>query len=188
LIRELLPGGTILAVSTHLLQRPVRPEEILSSLRQIAEAQDVQAFDTMAIAGFEHLRAAAVHALRAKRSAKMIARNIGMELLVYASAQRQIEKAIRLVGIREASVAMTVAILSQDEDSCLNACRRMGEAFGPADDEALNTFTVSKIRRIKSTFNITDGEIRAVRGLFKDTKDALTSLVLERIALVATGR
>jgi KEOPS complex subunit Cgi121 len=61
----------------------------------------VQLFDAGAIAGEEHLRSAAMHALRAFERKSMRSSSVGMEMLLYASGKRQIKDAVALAGITD---------------------------------------------------------------------------------------
>jgi KEOPS complex subunit Cgi121 len=71
----------------------------------------VQLFDAAAIAGEEHLRSAAMHALRAHERRSMRSSSVGMEMLLYASGKRQIKDAVALAGItdRTRKIAAVVA-------------------------------------------------------------------------------
>ncbi len=179
-----LPDGTILAASTHRLTPPVDPKAIMGALRRVAGGEEVQAFDTARIAGIDHLHQAALHALRSARSGKMMARSLAMELLVYASAQRQIERSIELVGVGEGSRVMTVALLTKDRATAGGVVKGLEEEFGPSEDHELSDLTPAKIEAIKEAFRIGDEEVRAVRGLHGSVCRAVTELVLERIALL----
>ena len=71
----------------------------------------VQLFDAASIAGEEHLRSAAMHALRAFERKANRSSSVGMEMLLYACGKRQIKDAVGLVGItdRTRNVAAVVA-------------------------------------------------------------------------------
>lgn len=61
----------------------------------------VQLFDAAAIAGEEHLRSAAMHAIRTFERKANRSSSVGMEMLLYASGRRQIKDAVGLVGITD---------------------------------------------------------------------------------------
>jgi KEOPS complex subunit Cgi121 len=70
----------------------------------------VQLFDAAAIAGEEHLRSAALHALRAFGRKCMRSSSMGMEMLLYASGRRQIRDAVALAGISERTRAVAAVL------------------------------------------------------------------------------
>jgi tRNA threonylcarbamoyladenosine modification (KEOPS) complex Cgi121 subunit len=63
----------------------------------------VQFFDADLVASWQHLYFAVLNALLAFRGERNISRSVAMEAMLYASAQRQIRKAIQRIGVKRAS-------------------------------------------------------------------------------------
>lgn len=62
---------------------------------------EIQLFDARLIFGKEHLQSAFEHAKRSFQRGESATRSLGMELLLYASGERQITKAIKKMGIKK---------------------------------------------------------------------------------------
>ncbi len=71
----------------------------------------VQVMDASLVFGMVHLLSAANHAVRAFERAKNTASSLATELLVYASGERQISKAIELMGVKEATTGFAFVLV-----------------------------------------------------------------------------
>ena len=155
--------------------------------REVREAH-VQFFDAKLIAGQQHLYFAALNALKAFEKKSNISSSLAIEALLYASAQRQIRKAVDTLGIREDSSQVAVLIMAENRqgiDDCLEVVS--GLMAGERDDGVLE-LTDEKIEDVKKLFGVSDLEIEAKvreKGL---ERDALIDLVIEHVALLATQR
>lgn len=149
----------------------------------------VQAFDANYVVGPEHLRRAVELADRAIERGETIARERGVEILLYAAGRRQIDRALEM-GVAEGEVPVVVLIdepapsvraalpsppggkndTDGDPESAaadaVVGLLRPAETLGEYDPERLCAF-----------FDITDAERGAVAG-------DLSDLVLERVALL----
>ena len=132
----------------------------------------VQAIDADRIAGREHILAAAEKAIRAMERSCNISDDPGMEILLYASGNRQIKKALSM-GVRNGR--NNVILVAVGEDIPDAAARELGNLVDEAD---VTGYRREKRDVIVSFFGITESEIAAV-GEAKIPK-----LVLERVALV----
>ena len=61
----------------------------------------IQAFDATAIYGKDHLISATTHALRAFEQGRNSTNSLALEILLYAAGERQIQKAIKKMGVRK---------------------------------------------------------------------------------------
>lgn len=68
--------------------------------KQTSQNVDIQFFDAELIATQEHLYFAVLNALQAFKNKTNLAKSPAMETMLYASAQRQIQKAILRTGIK----------------------------------------------------------------------------------------
>jgi len=71
----------------------------------------VQLLDAAAAAGEDHLRSAALHALRARRRNTMRTASLGMETLLYASGRRQIRQALETAGVGPATTKVAAVLV-----------------------------------------------------------------------------
>ena len=91
-------------------------EEFLKANRkETPDNVDLQFFDAQLIATQEHLYFAALNALQAFRNKTNLSKSLAMETMLYASAQRQIQKAIQLCGIKPQTKTMAVIIIGENQ-------------------------------------------------------------------------
>jgi KEOPS complex subunit Cgi121 len=162
-----------------LFGRPVLPSrnEFISALRSIQEQSGciIQAMDADKIVSERHLIFAAEKAERAFSEGRNIATDPGMEILRYASGERQIERALSL-GLSDSTERVAIIILPK-----LNGCM--------PDESQLSRLVETddmgcsfKAEAVKKTFNISDEELWAAGDA------RIPDLVLERVALVDAYR
>ena len=152
--------------------------------REVREAP-VQFFDAKLIASQQHLYFAALNALKAFKKKANISSNLAVEALLYASAQRQIRKAVDTLGVKQDSSEVAVLIIAknrQGTDDCSKVVSRL--IPGERDDGVLE-LTDIKIGGIKKLFGISDLEIEAKLRRKGLEREALVDLVIEHVALLA---
>ena len=103
---------------------------------------------------------------------------------MYASGQHQISKAIQFLGIKPDSSQAVVLVIADSRQKAVEASKRiLGLLRGERCDGVVEV-SDEKVELIKSAFGIGGLEIEAT--LRKSEKEALTSLVIERTAMLAT--
>jgi KEOPS complex subunit Cgi121 len=158
----------------------------LESVRREAHEAHVQFFDAKLIASWQHLYFAALNALKAFEEKLNISNSLAVEVLLYASAQRQIRKAVDMLGIKPDSSHVAVLVIAetkQEADITLEAISKL--ISGKRDDHILE-LTDEKFEGIKRLFGISDLEIEAKLKKEGLEKEALVDLVIEHVALLAT--
>jgi len=148
---------------------------------------NVQFFDAKLIADREHLYFAALNALNAFRSKTNISKSVAVETLLYASAQRQIEKAVELIGIKPESPQVAVLVVAETEQKVASTLNAVSELVTGERDDSVLELTNGKVKGIRELFGISDLELEAKleKGL---KKEALIDLVIEHMALLTTQR
>jgi len=157
----------------------------LERVRREVEAH-VQFFDAKLIASQHHLYFAALNALKAFEKKLNISNSPAIEVLLYASAQRQIRKAVDLLGIKPHSSQVAVLVIAETKrgaDITLEAVS--GLISGERDDSVLE-LTDEKFEGVKTLFGISDLEIEAKLRKEGLKREALVDLVIEHVALLAT--
>jgi tRNA threonylcarbamoyladenosine modification (KEOPS) complex Cgi121 subunit len=153
--------------------------------REVREAH-VQFFDAKLIAGQQHLYFAALNALKAFEKKSNISSSLAIEALLYASAQRQIRKAVDTLGVKQDSSQVAVLIIAENRQE-MNDCLKVVLRLIPGErDDAVLELTDEKIGDIKKLFGISDLEIEAKLSRKGLEKEALADLVIEHVALLAT--
>ncbi|MFC1787497.1 KEOPS complex subunit Cgi121 [Halobacteriota archaeon] len=131
----------------------------------------IQVLDADRIASREHISFAVEKAKRAMHDGRNIAKDLGIEILLYASGKRQIEQAMSM-GVHPGKNSVAIVIIGDDtKGASTNIKTIIHEA--PVLD-----YTKCKKRKLIKTFDITEAEIRAVG------EDKIPELVLERVALL----
>jgi tRNA threonylcarbamoyladenosine modification (KEOPS) complex Cgi121 subunit len=145
---------------------------------------DLQFFDAQLIATQEHLYFAVLNALQAFKNKTNISKSPAMETLLYASAHRQIQKAINRAGIKPETQNMALVIVGDDPKQIETTLEAVTKSVGCEPDERVLDLTKNKEAKIKKTFEITEEELKVLEN--GDQKKAIANLVIERIALLST--
>lgn len=163
--------------------------QFVEKIRGAAKPALVQTFDADRVAGFEHLFFATLNALRAFSQKNNISESVDVESLLYASGQRQIRKAIEMIGVRPDTSSVGVLILAEDKLKIQDGEKGVnGFINGVRDDQVLEVRSEEKIHKLMELFNVTELELRSLSdGKTADYK-MITELIIERGALLATSR
>ena len=137
---------------------------------------EIQLFDAQMIFGKQHLISAFEHAIRAFERGENATHSLGMEVLLYASGERQIKKAIKKMGIKKESKSIVAIILHHSG---------FHEKLNSFITEFLSQFHLEKNNNVifpdKSMleeYGINQQAISSVKN------DQVFHLVLEKVALV----
>ena len=71
----------------------------------------IQLMDADAIAGREHLEQGTIHAINAFKRGENLANDLGIEILLRTSGQRQISKAFNILGLKEGEMNIAVVMI-----------------------------------------------------------------------------
>ncbi|MEM2192301.1 MAG: KEOPS complex subunit Cgi121 [Candidatus Hadarchaeales archaeon] len=134
----------------------------------------VQAFDARAIAGIRHLVHAVTLCLAARSHGEKIARSQEIDLLCWAAGERQIEVAVKKVGVKAKSPVVIVAV-GREVERIRKAMREIFLKSGLQEDPGVIEMSQEKVGKIKEAFGIKDEELIC----------SVEKLVLEKIALLA---
>jgi KEOPS complex subunit Cgi121 len=148
---------------------------------------DIQFFDAKLIARWQHLYFAALNALTAFKNKENISKSLAMETLLYASAQRQIRKAMEIMGIKPATPEIAVLIIGEKSDVMESALQVVSRHINAEHNDAVLELSKRKNELIRKTFGISEVELKTVMKK-NNLEKAITSLVIERMALLATQR
>ena len=158
--------------------------DFLSGLKAIAHkyAVTIQAMNAELIAGEEHIKSAVKKAIRAMKSKRGITSDLGLEILLYASGRRQIERALEM-GVTEGKKNVAIIIVDEKGEKDLEVVAEEVKSKTGIEEVSLQELeselsNSNKKERIKEFFSITEDEIKAVG------EEKLKMLVLERVALL----
>ena len=161
-------------------------EEFVKMIRKEKPSNvEIQFFDARFVATWQHLYFAALNALTAFQNKENISKSLAMETLLYASAQRQIRKAMNLLGIKPDSSEMAVLIIGERSETVRLALSMVSRHVKAKPDEAALELSRKKVKIIKKIFGISNTELKTVQKR-DDLERALIDVVIERMALLAT--
>ncbi len=106
-----------------------------------------------------------------------------METMLFASAQRQIQKSIEHIGVKPQSKNLAVIIVSEDIPKIEAELEALTDCFGTQPDASVLQLTGDKQKRIRAAFEITEEEIKTENS---PIEKAIMNLVIEHVALLAT--
>jgi KEOPS complex subunit Cgi121 len=148
---------------------------------------ETQFFDAKLVASWEHLYFAVLDALTAFRNKENISKSLMMETMLYASAQRQIRKAVELLGIKPGTSDIALLIVGQNSDTVKSASEAISSRLNLQYDDTVLELSEEKRKAVQKAFGISDLELKTVMKK-DDLKKALIRLVIERMALLVTQR
>lgn len=133
----------------------------------------VQAVNADAIAGRMHLEFATGKAIEAFRQKRNLARDLGIEIMLYLRGRRQIERALDL-GVRQGDNNVAVVLVGDNTEKALPAVRSLLDMV----DDTVVDYSHEKDLLLMKLFEITPAEIGIVG------RDRIPELVRERSALL----
>jgi KEOPS complex subunit Cgi121 len=144
----------------------------------------IQAFDADLIVSDAHLRAATRLAVRAIARGEAVARDPGVEIMLYAAGRRQIDRALTL-GVAEGDQRAVVLVAdfggvpgadrtAADLDAAERAVEGLTTAETDGPDDAVTDFDADRVREF---YGVSDRELAATAGDLPD-------VVRERVALL----
>lgn len=157
-------------------------------IRKKLKDANVQFFDARLIASWKHLYFAALNALNAFQNKTNISNSVAVETLLYASAQRQINKAVELLGIKPESSQVAVLVIAETKQKTVTILETVSELMSGKRDDSVIELTSEKVNGVKRLFGISNLELEAKLEKKGFEKEALLNLVIEHVALLATQR
>jgi len=146
---------------------------------------EIQFFDAKLVATWQHLYFAVLNALTAFKNKENISKSFEIETMLYASAQRQIRKAMQLLGIKPKTSDIAVIIIGEKPETIKSTISIVSDNVNAQPDDTILELSEEKTTNIRRVFKISDTEIEIVIKK-DDLEKALTNLVIERMALLAT--
>ena len=163
-----------------------KPDQLLKALRGGIQTKVVaQFFNANIVATWRHLYFAVLDALMAFKTKRNISRNLAVEVMLYASAQRQIKKAIDIIGVKNGCSDIAVVVIGGSRGAVESVVTSISGHFHREPDDPVLDLSPSKTQAIRQVFRITEAELNVVAKQ-NDMERALVDLVVERMALLST--
>ncbi|MHA2396117.1 MAG: KEOPS complex subunit Cgi121, partial [Candidatus Thorarchaeota archaeon] len=151
-----------------------------------SDSLTVQLLNALLIANEIHLLSAAQNAIQAQQGDYMTSRSLDVEIIVFASAQRQIGRALEALGVHDGLAEIALVVIGPDPSSVERSINDLADTIGT---EILPSFTATseRIKRVKQHFQISDREINTLSEseTLESQLDALSRCIVSRVSLVA---
>ncbi len=182
-LRARILGRTV-AVAGFRLARVSDPGALLERLRKRDELKGVvfQLLDAGLVAGPEHLLISAMNAMRAFELGLNVSSDLGLEMLTFASAQRQISNAIKLMGLKPGELDVAAVVIAGSEEAIGRALGALAEELRAARDDTVLDVDEQKAGRVARAFGLSEDELSSCSRL-GGRPEVVKSLVLEQVAL-----
>lgn len=141
---------------------------LMNDINKISKNCTVQLLNADGIAGYEHILHATTHAIKAFERDENIAKDLGLEICVRASAQRQISKSLSILGIKEDEMNICAIAVDCSE----NIMEELETILDKRDDNVLKPDETI----LKDIYNISNVEI--------DTANNISNVMIERTSLL----
>ncbi len=150
----------------------------LARVQEVAARHHVviQVMDASLVYGRLHLLSAYDHAVRSFAEGTNATGSVGLETLLYASGEPQIQKALGKMGVKPGTTAFAIVVGTEEDrsDSLEVVVTDLLSCLGFVRDDAVLEGDRETLRR----FGISDQEVATV------TPSQCGDLVLERVAMV----
>ena len=187
-IREIAEFNRYIAIIGFKNVKISDRDNLISTIQGSVKNACIQFFNAASIAGWEHLFFAALNALKAFNSNINISNSLAIETLLFASAQRQIKKAVDLLGINSESSQVAVLVMTKTQPKIEEVLETVSELISGERDDGIIELTSEKFEDIKRLFGISDKEFRSKGKTWRSKRKALVDLVIEHMALLVTHR
>ncbi len=182
-------GELCIGISENKNSRGLDTDKLLEVAKSLSESVlAFQFLNSMMIVDEMHLLSGAQNAVNALKGDYMISRTLDVELVVYVSAQRQIGRALDIMGVTDELSSVGVVCIDEDEkkvrECLMGIAEKVGEEISP-----MFSPTSEKISSLMQNFGITELEMKQ----FTDSDDlatrnqALSKCVVSRVSQVCFG-
>ncbi len=182
-------GELCIGISENKNSRGLDTDKLLELAKSLSESVlACQFLNSMMIVDEMHLLSGAQNAANALKGDYMISRTLDVELVVYVSAQRQIGRALDIMGVTDELSSVGIVCIDEDEKKVRECLMGITEKVGEENSPMFSP-TAEKIRSLMQNFGITELELEQ----FNDSDDlanrnqALSKCVVSRVSQVCFG-
>ncbi len=165
-------------------------KDVATTLKLINELNDndsdftVQLLDARGIAGEKHILNATIHAINAFKRKNNIAKDLGMEICLRASAQRQISRAIEILGLKAGPMDICAVLVGCNSDEADEFCSSMDitqEIENKLNEMFTRDDTVLEANEqvLKEIYNIENEEMEVLGSVTYTLIERTTILILD---------
>ena len=164
-----LDNVEILGFTGKIESIPKTLEQVETIRNSCCDVGIIQLMNADAIAGKEHLQQGVIHAINAFKRGENLAKDLGIEILIRTSAQRQISKAFDILGLKEGEMNIAVVLIDcpdyfidelskyfSRDDSVLEADESILKEIYDIPDKELSNIYITDVLIDKTTKLIVD--------------------------------
>ena len=164
-------------------------EQFFRALAEECPDVSVQLVDLDKVPGPRYLTLATVNAAKSFHSRQPIAKTLSMELLLYIAGEKQINEALRRVGITSETHRVAAIAVGGSTREVLAAASLLKETLGrDEDDQLLDDWPQLRVENVLSGFDIGAKELEAIARKGEPVHVALDRVAIERSAMLASRR
>ncbi|MHA1860554.1 MAG: KEOPS complex subunit Cgi121 [Candidatus Asgardarchaeia archaeon] len=177
--------GMFVGISGVKVDGEIDPEILLKKVREIASSHEVivQLFDPDMVAGWLHVLHSTLNALYGFKSKRTISKRKEVEILLYLSGDRRIDRAIKNFGLKR-KCRFGFVVISDDMESILLFRKDILRVLDALEDDGILELDDTKVSTLKEFFNIDECELESFMASGRDLKEALRDAIIERTSLL----
>jgi tRNA threonylcarbamoyladenosine modification (KEOPS) complex Cgi121 subunit len=169
-----------------------KPSDFQLTLRAIREKYpqvSVQFVDLDKVPGSRYLFLATLNALKSFHSSQPVSKTLSMEILLFVSANRQIDEAIRLVGMTPDTKKTAAVLVAESEKEASGAAELLSQVLKQnSSDALLDHWSTERIENVLSLYGIGSKELKAALRNSEPKAQAIERLAIERSALLTVRK
>ena len=149
---------------------------LLEQIQSFSQKNNVciQVFNANMIFGKNHLISAVEHAQRSMKNKTNTTNSLGMEILLYASGERQLKLAIPKMGVKTGRAKIVLTLVKEKGEISDKIVNEMLNLFSLARDDSV----IDGDKETLKNFGINKTELKTV------SKNKYGDLILEKVAMV----
>ena len=149
---------------------------LLEQIQSFSQKNNVciQVFNANMIFGENHLISAVEHAQRSMKNKTNTTNSLGMEILLYASGERQLKLAIPKMGVKTGRAEIVLTLVKEKGEISDKIVNEMLNLFSLARDDSV----IDGDKETLKIFGINKTELKTV------SKNKYGDLILEKVAMV----
>jgi len=168
--------------------KPQDPKELFRVIAEKCPNVSIQLVALDMVPGLRYLELATVNAIKSYHSKQPIAKTLSMELLLYISAEKQIVRALKRVGVTTQTRGVVGIAIGSSRDVS-EAVNFLSVMLGQdSEDRLLDEWPRQRIENVRSGFDIGDKELKAIIRPNETEAMAVERLAAERSAMLAAKK
>lgn len=169
-----------------------KPDDLDTTLRSMQEKFPnitAQLVDLNRVPGSRYILLATLNALKSFHSKQPVAKTLGMEMLLYMAADRQIGEAIRHVGISPTTGKVAAILVGKVKDEVSDAALLLAQILHQkSDDKLVDDWSPDRSKNVLAIFQIGSEELKATLRAKEAKIEAIERLAIERSALLTVRK